>query len=67
MTEGVKQKMNPDRFAEIFERYSFEEMEEVLNKLKNVYRNRGEEVKENLSNNLQSIQRKISELENKIS
>lgn len=67
MAEGIKQKMNPDRFAEIFERYSFEEMEEILNRLKNVYRNRGEEVKEDLSNNLEKIQRKISELENKIS
>jgi hypothetical protein len=67
MAEGVKQKMNQDRFAEIFERYSFEEMEEVLTRLKGIYKNRGEEVKEDLANSLQNIQRKISDLENKIS
>ena len=67
MAEGIKQKMNPDRFAEIFERYSFEEMEEVLNRLKLVYKNRGEEVKEELENSLQAMKNKISQLENKIS
>lgn len=67
MAEGVKQKMSQDRFAEIFERYSFEEMEEVLTRLKAVYKNRGEEVKEDLANSLQNIQKKISDLENKIS
>lgn len=67
MSEGAKQKMNPDRFVEIFDRYSFEEMEEILQKLKVVYKNRGEQVKEDLENSLQSMKNKISQLENKIS
>jgi hypothetical protein len=67
MSEGIKQKMNPDRFVEIFDRYSFEEMEDILQKLKVVYKNRGEQVKEDLQNSLESMQHKISQLENKIS
>lgn len=67
MSEAIKQKMNPDRFIEIFDRYSFEEMEEILQKLKVVYKNRGEQVKEDLENSLQSMKNKISQLENKIS
>lgn len=67
MPEAIKQKMNPDRFVEIFDRYSFEEMEEILQKLKVVYKNRGEQVKEDLENSLQSMKNKISQLENKIS
>lgn len=67
MAEGIKQKMNPDRFVEIFNRYSFEEMEDILQKLKMVYKNRGEQVKEDLQNSLESMQHKISQLENKIS
>jgi hypothetical protein len=67
MAESIKQKMNPDRFIEIFDRYSFEEMEDILQKLKVVFKNRGEKVKEDLENSLQSMQAKISQLENKIS
>jgi hypothetical protein len=67
MADAVKQKMNPDRFIEIFDRYTFEEMEEILQKLKVVYKNRGEQVKEELENSLQSMKNKISQLENKIS
>lgn len=67
MPEAVKQKMNPDRFIEIFDRYSFEEMEVVLQKLKVAFKNRGEQVKEDLENSLQAMQNKISQLENKIS
>ncbi len=67
MAEPVKQKMNPDRFIEIFDRYTFEEMEEILQKLKIVFKNRGEQVKEDLENNLQAMKSKISQLENKIS
>lgn len=62
-----KQRMNPDRFIEIFDRYSFEEKGDVLESLKFAYKKHGEQVKEDLQNNLQSIERKISELENRIS
>jgi hypothetical protein len=67
MAEAVKQKMNPDRFLEIFERYSFEEKGELIDKIKFAYKKHGEQVKEDLQNNLQAIELKISELENKIS
>jgi hypothetical protein len=67
MPEAVKQKMNPDRFIEIFDRYSFEEMEVLLQKLNVVFKNRGEQVKEDLEESLQAMQEKISLLKNKIS
>lgn len=59
--------MDPQRFIEIFSRYSFEEMEDILQNLKVVFKNRGEQVKEDLENSLQAMQNKISQLENKIS
>lgn len=67
MAEVKKQRMSPDRFIEIFDRYTFEEMEDMLQRLKAVYKNRGEEVKEDLENSLRAMQNKISQLENKIS
>lgn len=67
MPEGIKQKMNPDRFVEIFDRYSFEEMEGIIQRLNVVFKNRGEQVKEEMENNLQAMQDKISQLKNKFS
>lgn len=67
MPEAVKQKMNPDRFVEIFDRYTFEEMEALLQRLNVVFKIRGKQVKEELENSLQAMQNKISQLENKIS
>lgn len=66
MPELVKQKMNPVRFIEIFERYSFEEMGDIMGRLKHIYRTQGETVKENLQNSIQTIERKISDIDNQI-
>ena len=67
MPEAVKQKMNPVRFIEIFDRYSFEEMGDLMGQLKHIYRTRGEVVKEDLQNSLQSIEQKIQDIDNQIS
>lgn len=67
MAEVKKQKMNPARFTEIFERYSFDEMGEVIVSLKAIYKNRGEEVKEDMQNSIQAIERKIQTIDNQIS
>ena len=56
----MKQKMNPDRFIEIFDRYSFEEKGEVLERLKLAYRVHGAELRDKLLDNLQAIENKIS-------
>lgn len=55
-----KQRMDPERFIEIFKRYSFEEKGEVLGKLKNIYKGHGEELRDKLEKDLQDIENKIS-------
>jgi hypothetical protein len=60
MTEAKKQRMDPQRFIEIFRRYSFEEKGEVLEHLKGIYRDHGEELREKLEKELRDIENKIS-------
>lgn len=67
MADGKKQRMDPERFVEIFERYSFEDKGMIIERLKHVYKLHGEQVKEDLHNSLQALELKISEVENKIS
>lgn len=52
--------MDPERFIDIFRRYSFEEKGEVLEHLKGIYRDHGAELREKLQNELQEIENKIS-------
>lgn len=60
MSEVKKQRMDPERFIEIFRRYSFEEKGEVLEHLKGVYRDHGEELRDKLQTQLTDIENKIS-------
>lgn len=60
MSEVKKQRMDPQRFIEIFKRYSFEEKGEVLSKLKSIYKDHGEELRSKLEKDLQDIENKIS-------
>lgn len=64
MPEAVKQKMNIDRFEQIFARYSFEEKKEVLNRLRMVYKAHGRLIKGDLQKQIDSIDADISEAEN---
>lgn len=52
--------MDPARFIDIFSRYSFEEKGEVLAKLKGIYKDHGEELRNKLQNDLNDIENKIS-------
>jgi hypothetical protein len=60
MSESKKQRMDPERFIEIFKRYSFEEKSEVLVKLRSIYKEHGEEIREKLESDLRDIENKIS-------
>lgn len=60
MAEAKKQRMDPERFIEIFRRYSFEEKGEVLEQLKGIYRDHGEELRDKLESELRDIENKIS-------
>jgi hypothetical protein len=60
MSEVKKQRMDPQRFIEIFRRYSFEEKGEVLEHLKGIYRDHGAEIREKLEKELKDIENKIS-------
>jgi hypothetical protein len=60
MSEVKKQRMDPERFIEIFRRYSFEEKGEVLEHLKGIYRDHGAELREKLEKELRDIENKIS-------
>lgn len=55
-----KQRMDPNRFIDIFKRYSFEEKGDVLKSLKIIYKDHGEELKNKLQSDLQEIENKIS-------
>lgn len=67
MPEGVKQKMNIDRFERIFGRYSFEEKGEVLQRLKAMYKIHANIMKGDLQQQIENIDSKISEIDNQIS
>jgi hypothetical protein len=60
MAEGKKQRMDPERFIDIFRRYSFEEKGEVLEHLKGIYRDHGAELREKLQSEIDNIDNKIS-------
>lgn len=60
MPEVKKQRMDPNRFIDIFKRYSFEEKGDILKSLKIIYKDHGEEIREKLQNDLQDIENKIS-------
>ena len=60
MATEKKQRMDPARFIDIFRRYSFEEKGEVLEHLKGIYRDHGEELREKLEKELKDIENKIS-------
>lgn len=60
MPEAKKQRMDPERFVEIFSRYSFEEKGEVLSKLKSAYKDHGEQLRDKLQSDLNDIENKIS-------
>jgi hypothetical protein len=60
MAETKKQRMSPERFIEIFRRYSFEEKGEVLEHLKGIYRDHGAEIREKLEKELRDVENKIS-------
>lgn len=60
MSEPKKQRMDPERFIEIFRRYSFEEKGEVLEHLKGIYRDHGAELREKLQSEIKDIDNKIS-------
>lgn len=64
MAEGVKHKMNIDRFEQIFARYSFEEKKEILNRLKTVFKTHGRLIKGDLQKQIDSIDADISEADN---
>lgn len=59
-----KQRMNPDRFEQIFARYSFEEKKEVLLRLKTVYVTHGRLIKGDLQKQIDAIDTNISDVEN---
>lgn len=60
MSEVKKQRMDPERFMEIFKRYSFEEKGNVLKSLKEDYVIHGQALRSKLEEELQDIENKIS-------
>jgi hypothetical protein len=60
MAEVKKQRMDPERFLEIFKRYSFEEKGNVLKSLKEEYVIHGRALQSQLEAELKSIENKIS-------
>lgn len=55
-----KQRMDPERFIEIFKRYSFEEKEKVLKFLKEDYVIHGQALRSKLEEDLRDLENKIS-------
>lgn len=55
-----KQRMDPERFIEIFKRYSFEEKEKVLKFLKEDYVIHGQALRSKLEEELRDLENKIS-------
>lgn len=60
MPEIKKQRMDPERFIEIFKRYSFEEKEKVLKFLKEDYVIHGQALRSKLEEELRDLENKIS-------
>jgi hypothetical protein len=60
MPEIKKQRMGPERFIEIFKRYSFEEKGDVLKLLKEDYVIHGQALRSKLEQDLIDIENKIS-------
>ena len=60
MAEVKKQRMDPERFMEVFKRYSFEEKDQVLKSLKEDYVIHGKALRSKLEADLQDIENKIS-------
>lgn len=56
-----KQRMDPERFIEIFKRYSFEEKEKVLKFLKEDYFIHGQALRSKLEEELRELENKISQ------
>lgn len=55
-----KQRMDPERFIEIFKRYSFEDKERILKFLKEDFVIHGQALRSKLEEQLQDIENKIS-------
>lgn len=60
MSDVKKQRMDPQRFIEIFKRYSFEEKERILKFLKEDFVIHGQALRSKLEEQLQDIENKIS-------
>jgi hypothetical protein len=60
MSEVKKQRMDPERFIEIFSRYSFEEKGNVLKSLKEDYVIHGQALRSKLEEDLRNLENKIS-------
>lgn len=60
MAEAKKQRMDPERFIEIFKRYSFEEKDQILRSLKDDFIIHGKALQSKLEKDLQDIENKIS-------
>lgn len=60
MAEVKKQRMDPERFMEIFKRYSFEEKDQVLKSLKEDFVIHGQALRSKLEEDLREIENKIS-------
>lgn len=60
MAETKKQRMDPERFIEIFKRYSFEDKGKILKFLKENYVTHGQVLRDKLEEDLRDIENKIS-------
>lgn len=60
MSDVKKQRMDPERFIEIFKRYSFEEKDNVLKSLKEDFVIHGRALQSRLEEDLRNIENKIS-------
>lgn len=60
MAETKKQRMDPERFIEIFKRYSFEEKGKILKFLKEDFVTHGKALQSKLEDELREIENKIS-------
>jgi hypothetical protein len=60
MAEAKKQRMDPERFLEIFKRYSFEEKDQVLKSLKEDFVVHGQALRSKLEDELRVLENKIS-------